>query len=204
MPYSAPKTSVKEVRYLNKDFSSFKANLIEFAKVYFPNTYNDFNESSPGMMFIEMASYVGDVLSYYVDNQFKESLLAFAEEKRTVYNMAQSFGYKPKLSTPSFGEIEAYHIVPAASSGTGASFVSYPDLNYSMKIDTGMQLKAENGIVFRTVNDVNFKFSSSNDPMDITVYESSDNVPQTYLLKKKVKIESGEIAEERYNFGTAE
>ena len=204
MPYSAPKTSVKEVRYLNKDFSSFKANLIEFAKVYFPNTYNDFNESSPGMMFIEMASYVGDVLSYYVDNQFKESLLAFAEEKRTVYNMAQSFGYKPKLSTPSFGEIEAYHIVPAASSGTGASFESYPDLNYSMKIDTGMQLKAENGIVFRTVNDVNFKFSSSNDPMDITVYESSDNVPQTYLLKKKVKIESGEIAEERYTFGTAE
>ena len=204
MPYSAPKTSVKEVRYLNKDFSSFKANLIEFAKVYFPNTYNDFNESSPGMMFIEMPSYVGDVLSYYVDNQFKESLLAFAEEKRTVYNMAQSFGYKPKLSTPSFGEIEAYHIVPAASSGTGASFESYPDLNYSMKIDTGMQLKAENGIVFRTVNDVNFKFSSSNDPMDITVYESSDNVPQTYLLKKKVKIESGEIAEERYSFNTAE
>ena len=61
MPYSVSKKSVKEVRYLNKDFSSFKANLIEFAKVYFPNTYNDFNESSPGMMFIEMASYVGDV-----------------------------------------------------------------------------------------------------------------------------------------------
>ena len=76
MPYSVSKKSVKEVRYLNKDFSSFKANLIEFAKVYFPNTYNDFNESSPGMMFIEMASYVGDVLSYYIDNQFKESLLA--------------------------------------------------------------------------------------------------------------------------------
>ena len=84
MPYSAPKKSVKEVRYLNKDFTSFKDNLIEFSKVYFPNTYNDFNESSPAMIFIEMASYVGDVLSYYIDNQFKESLLAFAEEKKTV------------------------------------------------------------------------------------------------------------------------
>ena len=96
MPYSVNKKSVKEVRYLNKDFTSFKENLIEFTKIYFPNAYNDFNESSPGMMFIEMASYVGDVLSYYVDNQFKESLLSFAEEKRTVYNMAQSLGYKPK------------------------------------------------------------------------------------------------------------
>ena len=204
MPYSAPKKSVKEVRYLNKDFSSFKSNLIEFAKVYFPDTYNDFNESSPGMMFIEMASYVGDVLSYYIDNQFKESLLAFAEEKRTVYNMAQSFGYTPKLATPSFGEIEAFQLVPAASTGTGGSYESYPDLTYSMKIDSGMQLKSANGITFRTVNDVNFKFSSSYDPMDISVYESNDNIPVSYLLKKKVKIESGEIAEERYTFGAAE
>ena len=204
MPYSAPKKSVKEVRYLNKDFTSFKSNLIEFAKVYFPNTYNDFNESSPGMMFIEMASYVGDVLSYYIDNQFKESLLAFAEEKRTVYNMAQSFGYTPKLATPSFGEVEVFQLVPAASTGTGGSYESYPDLTYAMKIDSGMQLKSANGITFRTVNDVNFKFSSSYDPMDISVYESNDNIPVSYLLKKKVKIESGEIAEERYTFGAAE
>ena len=97
MPYTAPKTSVKEVRYLNKDFSSFKANLIEFAKVYFPNTYNDFNESSPGMMFIEMAAYVGDVLSYYVDNQYRETLLHSAEEKKNIFKRLVSkifFWYK--------------------------------------------------------------------------------------------------------------
>ena len=92
---------VKQVNYLNKDFSDFRDNLIEFAKVYFPNTYNDFNESSPGMMFIEMAAYVGDVLSYYIDSQFRESLLAYAEEKRNVYNIAQSFGYKPNVTSPS-------------------------------------------------------------------------------------------------------
>ena len=55
----------KEVKYLNKDFNSLKSSLIEHAKTYFPNSYNDFNESSPGMMFIEMAAYVGDVLSFY-------------------------------------------------------------------------------------------------------------------------------------------
>ena len=60
------------------------------------------------MMFIEMASYVGDVLSYYIDNQFKESLLAFAEEKKTVYNMAQSLGYKPKLATSSIVDIDIF------------------------------------------------------------------------------------------------
>ena len=83
---------VKEIRYLNKDFAGFRADLIEFAKQYYPNTYNDFNEASPGMMFIEMASYVGDVLSYYVDSQFKEQLLAYSTDQKYLYEMAQSFG----------------------------------------------------------------------------------------------------------------
>ena len=202
MPYSQNKKAAKEVRYLNKDFSAFKSNLIEFAKIYFPNTYNDFNESSPGMMFIEMASYVGDVLSYYIDNQFKESLLSFAEEKRTVYNMAQSFGYKPKLGSPSAGMLDVFQTVPAISEGTGENYTVSADLRYAMEIKSGMKIQGA-GVAFSTVEDCNFKFSSSNDPMDISVYESSNNVPITYLLKKSVKIESGELATEFFSFNNA-
>ena len=204
MPYSAPKKSVKEVRYLNKDFTSFKDNLIEFTKIYFPKEYNDFNESSPGMMFIEMASYVGDVLSYYIDNQFKESLLAFAEEKRTVYNMAQSLGYKPKLSSPATTDVDVFQTVPALSSGAGASYTTKPDLRYSMVIKSGMEIAASTGVTFITQEDCNFKFSSSYDPLEISIYESSGNVPTTYLLKKSVKASSGTIAVEYFTFNAAE
>ena len=63
--------NTKTVQYLNRDFDSLKAQLINFAKIYYPNTYNDFSEASPGMMLIEMSSYVGDVLSFYTDNQIK-------------------------------------------------------------------------------------------------------------------------------------
>ena len=204
MPYTAHKKSVKEVRYLNKDFLSFKENLIEFAKVYFPNTYNDFNEASPGMMFIEMASYVGDVLSYYIDNQFKESLLAFAQEKRTVYNMAQSFGYKPKLASPSLGRVDIFQTVPAKATGTGEDYTVKPDLDYALKISAGAKLASTNGTQFRTVEDVNFKYSSSLDPMKVSVYESTGNIPVTYLLKKSAKIESGETKTEFFTFTSAE
>ena len=204
MPYSQNKKATKEVRYLNKDFSAFKSNLIEFAKIYFPNTYNDFNESSPGMMFIEMASYVGDVLSYYIDNQFKESLLAFAQEKRTVYNMAQTFGYKPKLASPSLGRVDVFQTVPAKQFGSGASLTVKPDLDYALKISAGMRLSSNNGVNFRTIEDVNFKFSSSFDPMKVNVYESSGNVPVTYLLKKSAKIESGDTKTEYFTFTDAE
>ena len=204
MPYSVSKKSVKEVRYLNKDFTSFKDNLIEFTKIYFPNQYNDFNESSPGMMFIEMASYVGDVLSYYIDNQFKESLLAFAEEKRTVYNMVQSLGYKPKLSSASTTNIDVFQTVPATATGTGGSYSVKPDLNYAMSLKAGMEIQSDTGVSFVTTEDCNFKFSSSYDPMTITVYESSANVPVTYLLKKSIKASSGTITTENFVFNAAE
>jgi len=200
MPYSAPKNnSVKEVKYLNKDFTSFKANLIEFAKVYFPEQYNDFNESSPGMMFMEMASYVGDVLSYYIDNQFKESLLAFAEETKTVYNMAQSLGYKPRLATPATVNVDIFQTVPAKSSGTGASYKTSPDLSYALNIKNGMQVESTSGITFSTLEDCNFKFSSSYDPMNISIFENANNVPTTYLLRKSVRAVSGNVVTEFFN-----
>ena len=149
----------RDIRYIDRDFNQFRNALINYSKTYFPNTYNDFTDTSTGMLFMEMASYVGDVLSYYIDNQFKESLLAFAEEKRTVYNMAQSLGYKPKLSSPATTNVDVFQTVPALSSGAGASYTTKPDLRYSMVIKSGMEIGSETGITFITQEDCNFKCS---------------------------------------------
>ena len=65
--------NTKDIKYLNKDFTDYRQALIDFAKTYYPTTYNDFSPADPGTMFIEMAAYVGDVLSYYQDNQVQEN-----------------------------------------------------------------------------------------------------------------------------------
>jgi hypothetical protein len=194
---SRKKNVVKQVNYLNKDFSDFRDNLIEFAKVYFPNAYNDFNESSPGMMFIEMASYIGDVLSYYVDSQFRESLLAYAEEKKNIYNIAQSFGYKPKVTTPSTAVLDVFQTVPSLN--------NKPDFRYALNVKAGLTATATTtGTTFRTLEDCNFKFSSSYDPREITIFETDSGAPTKFLLKKQIKAESGTIVTEQYTFNTAE
>tara|TARA_R110000744_G_scaffold48267_2_gene105615 strand:+ start:1011 stop:2999 length:1989 start_codon:yes stop_codon:yes gene_type:complete len=191
------KDSVKTVNYLNKDFNDFKGNLIEFAKQYFPDTYNDFNEASPGMLFIEMAAYVGDVLSYYIDSQFRESLLAYAEEKKNVYNIAQSFGYKPKTTSAAATVLDVFQTVPAIN--------GKPDYRYALTVNEGTLIKAtSNGTTFKTLDDVNFKFSSSYDVRDVSIFETDDNVPTKYLLKKKVQVQSGEITTEFFSFNSAE
>ena len=107
------KNNQKDVNYVGKDFSTFKENLIDFTKTYFPNTYSDFSESSPGMVFVEMASYIGDVLSFYQDVQLKESLLNHATERKNLLSIAQSLGYKPKVTSPAITNLTIYQLVPS-------------------------------------------------------------------------------------------
>ena len=101
-------TVKKDLRYLNKDFSQFRTKLIDYSKTYFPDTFNDFNESSPGMIFIEMAAYVGDVLSYYIDNQLRESLLTEAQERSNVMSIAKGLGYRVKPSVAATVELDVF------------------------------------------------------------------------------------------------
>jgi hypothetical protein len=191
----------KDVSYLGKDFGQFRKNLIDFTKQYFPNDYTDFNESSPGMMFMEMSAYVGDVLSYYADNNLKESLLEQASERKNIYDLARSLGYKSKNAIPAYTDIDIFQLVPATGSGN----LNAPDFNYCLSIKPGMQVKQKDGPAeFRTLDSVDFSFSSSFNPTEVSVYESDDTTKQPvyYLLKKKAQVVSGEVKTATFTFTT--
>ena len=193
----------KEVNYLGKDFSSLRNNLIDFAKVYFPNEYNDFNETSPGMMFIEMAAYVGDVLSYYVDSQFKEMLLGYAEQRRNVITLGETLGYFTKPSIPSVGNLSVFQTVISDNTDP---LNPKPDLRYGLTINEGMEVKSStnSNVRFRTLQDVNFKYSSNLDPLEVSVFETDGNKPTKWLLKKTVPIQAGNRKTEEVSFGKPE
>jgi hypothetical protein len=182
----------KEVKYLNKDFAQFRQNLINFTKNYFPSTYSDFNETSPGMMFMEMSSYVGDVLSYYTDTAFRESILSLAQERNNIITLSKLFGYDARNFSAATGKLDVYHLVPAIGSGANIR----PDMRYALSIAADMTVTSEGGGLYRTVEPIDF----NNEP-EITVYEldASGNVAR-YLLKKEVNIVSGEVATQTFTF----
>jgi len=190
----------KDVKYLNKSFSSFRNTLIEFSKVYFPDEYNDFSDASIGMMFIEMSSYVGDVLGLYSDIQLKESLIQHAKNKKNVIDIAQAFSYSPKLSGISYTDLDIYQIIPATS------YPFRPDWRYALKVQN-LRVSSETNpdIQFRVDNIINFSESGS-EPTEVTVYETnnSGNEITYYLLKKTIKASSGIITEKQYTIGNAE
>lgn len=186
----------KDVRYLSKDFSQFRKNLIDYARTYFPKTYSDFNEASPGMMFIEMASYVGDILSYYTDDTLKESLMLYAEDKQNVLALAKYLGYQPKVTTPAIVKLSVYQLVPAIGNGSDIR----PDDTYYLRIKEGMIVESsKTNTKFRTTELLDFNDSEDR---EITVYQrDGSNIPTQYLIKKYVNAISAELRTITYNFG---
>jgi hypothetical protein len=188
----------RDISYLGKDFEAFRKNLIEYSKTYFPNTYNDFNETSPGMMFIEMASYIGDVLGYYTDSSLKESLIQYAGEEKNVFALANLLGYKPKSTAPAVTTISVYQL---CKSDTGGQV----DTRYLLKINSGLTVKStSNGdVTFRTVENLDF-----NDPTnrEISVYSINEltNTPDYFLIKKQIQAISATEANAKKIFSSAE
>ena len=172
----------KNFNYVGKDFATLKQNLIDFTKTYFPDSYSDFSEASPGSIFIEQAAAIGDMLSFYQDTQLKESILSYASEKKNVLALAQSMGYKPKLTSPAVTTLTIYQIVPSIGLGT----LNKPDDRFYLKIKDGLQIDSNNGVTFRSTDIVDFSLA---DGREIDVYERDTNTqePSRYLITKKVK-----------------
>lgn len=189
----------KNISYLGKDFSKFRKNLIDFTKQYFPNTYSDFNESDPGTMLLELSAYVGDVLSYYADNNLQESLLDYASERANIYNLARTLGYVAKNAVPAYVDLDVYQLVPAIGTGDNIR----PDYTYALSIRPGMRVLQESGpAAFRTIDSIDFAVSSSFNPTEVTIYETDDttNLPIYYLLKKSVRAVSGTVKTATFTF----
>jgi len=193
-------TPKRDIKYINRDFSDFRERLIEYAKVYFPNTYNDFSPSSPGMMFMEQASYVGDVLSFYLDNQFQENFIQYARQTNNIFELAYMFGYKPKTTGVAQTTIDVYQQLPAITIGGE----TVPDFNYVLTVNENATISTPNGSTFLIQDKLDFSVSSSQDPTEISIYQISGNTPQYYLLKKSRSAISATIKNQTFSFTTPE
>ena len=193
--------NTKDIKYFNRDFVGLKDLLVDFTKTYYPNTYNDFSEASPGMMLIETSAYVGDVLSFYLDNQIQETFVQYAKQTENIFNLAYMLGYIPKVTKTSTVAVDVYQQLPAKLSGG----LYVPDYDYALYIAENTTLQnTPGGINFLIQDPVDFEASSSYDPTEVTVYQTSGGNPQYYLLKKSRKAISSTISTQTATFTTPE
>ena len=190
----------RDIKYLNKNFDDFRSQLVEHAKNYFPETYSDFSPSSPGMLFIEMASYVGDVLSFYQDTQLQETFLTHAKDPKNLFNLSYMMGYRPKVTAASEATVEITQIVSASAP------TYLPNWSDAATINANQTLKAtdRNQTNFFLEEPVDFTFSSSYDPTDVIIDTLDGNNPGTYKLTKTRKVFSAEVITTTFTVGASE
>jgi len=173
----------RDIKYLNKDFAGLRQALVNYSKTYFPTTYTDFTEASPGMMFMEQSAYIGDVLSFYQDSQINETFVQYANNIDNLYELSYVMGYRPKVTGVASTLLDFYQTVPAISSG-GSQY--QPDYRYALLVQPNAEVKSNtNNQYFITENPIDFTVSSSANPTSTTIFTvNGANNPETYLLKK--------------------
>jgi hypothetical protein len=191
----------RDIRYTDRDFNTIRNQLIQYSKTYFPNTYNDFTETSTGMLFIEMASYIGDVMSFYLDNQIQETFIQKARQTENLFALAYSMGYVPKVTSVASTMIDYYQQVPAILSAS----VYIPDYNYALLVpeNNSVVTNTTDAVEFLVKDAIDFSASSSLDPTTVSVYQISNNNPSYYLLKKTRKATSATIQTSTFTFTNA-
>lgn len=143
------KKQLKVINYSGRDFNSIRNNLLDYVKRYYPDSYKDFNTAGFGSLVLDTVSYVGDVLSFYMDYQLNETFLSTATEYDNVVKIARQLGYKYATSFSSTGQVEFYVSVPAATTGA-------PDESYIPILQANSTITSLAGQNFTLVDDVNF------------------------------------------------
>lgn len=173
------------IKYTSRDFVSIKSDLIEFARRYYPDSYKDFNEASFGSLMIDSVSYIGDILSFYLDYQANESFLPTAVEYANVRKLAEQNGYKFKGPSTSSGIAQFFVIVPALASSPTAG----PDPALIPVLKKNSVFGGLNNSVFTLLDDV--RFDTANTDIVPARVNTTTGQPTFYALRSSGVVISG-------------
>lgn len=190
----ADKRENVKVNYLSRDFGTIKNDLIEHAERYYPDTFRDFSDAGFGALMIDAVSYIGDILSFYVDYQANESFLVTANEYGNVLKHAENVGYRHQGPRSTYGDVTLYILVPANSSNSG------PDLNYAPVLRAGSKFNGGGNSLFSLLTDVDF--ADQNNEVVVATTNASTGVPLQYAIKATGQVVSGELRTQSFDIGS--
>ena len=190
--------------FLARDFESLRSDLIQQARVFFPDKIRDFSEPSVGGLLVDMAASVGDTMSFYLDHQFRELDPGTAVEVDNVVNHLRNAGMKVPGAAPSTVNITLTVKVPAISDP--ASQKSIPKASCLPIILQSTTLEADNGVIFNLTEDVDFgkKNVLGDYECEINYVDfGDDGAPLNALLTKRTVAVSGEELIQEVTIGSA-
>jgi len=191
------------VKYLSRDFDSFKRDLIEHLRIYFPDTVQDYNESSVGILLTELMAFVGDNMSFYLDKKFNESFIDTANERKNIFKHAKQLGFKAFGKSSATGTVDVFVKVPAIRQREEI----IPDMRYAGKIKKGAKFKSSSGQTYETIDEIDFsKVDISREEfVQVGDRNTQTNEASNFVLRKaNVDVKAGETVTTTFTIGAYE
>jgi hypothetical protein len=173
------------IDYTKKGFSEIKEDLKSYIKRNYPDTYQDFSKSSFGSMMLDLVSYIGDQLHYYIDHNANESNPAYAKEAENVFGWLNALGTRPEIDFAAVGHLLLYVPWPADAFGVGL------DLDYAMRMQAFTVYGSQGGNTYTQSQDVPITSQTAETIGHKTTADGSKI--EYFLLKVRVPVISGQI-----------
>ena len=199
------KNKIKKARsrtYLSKDFEAFRAELLSYAKIHFPDKIKDFSEASMGGLFLDMAAFVGDSLSFYLDHQFTELNPLTAVERKNILRHLKSVGVEPIGAAPSSVYLRFYVKIPAEKQEDGTYGPKKSAIPF---LRNGTVCSSTSGVNFNLVEDIDYAAVDTEGAYTarVTVHETDgSNTPTSYVMSAIGLCVSGNETTDEFNLST--
>jgi hypothetical protein len=196
-------TELKQIRtrgYLAKDFDAFRSQLLQYARLYYPDRIQDFSETSLGGVFLDLASYAGDIMSFYLDHQYGELDPNTAVETDNIERLIRSSGVTIVGASPALVDVTIYIEVPAFTFND--AIVPSPEALPIIKENS--IFNSTSGISFNLLADIDFSKKRSDGTYAATVQVGRINdsgAPISFIMSLDGTCISGTQTSETITFG---
>lgn len=174
----------KKISYGVRDFQGIRSELINYVKTYYPDLINDFNDASIFSVFLDLNAAVADNLHYHIDRSLQETVLQYAQQKSSIYNIAKTYGLKIPGQRPSVTLCDFSITVPV--------YGDKPDIRYAGLLQRGAQVIG-NGIIFEALNDIDFSsdYDTQGNKNRTVIPNKLNNIIINYTLTKREPVING-------------
>ena len=179
------------IKYLNREFTEIRADLLDMAERFYPDTFQDFSEASFGALMIDSVAYVADQLNFYLDYNVNPSF-----ESSNIIRHGRALVYKNQGRPSTYGEVAIYMQVPADQYGIG------PDTGYIPIMSRGSNFTSQNGLAFMLIENVDFGDPAN--PIVVSKVNASTGAPTHYAIKAYANVVSGRLGQKTFTIGDFE
>ena len=172
-----------KINYTDRDFESIRDGLINYTKQYYPELIQNFNDASVFSVLMDLNAAVADNLHYHIDRSIQETVLQYAQQKSSIYNIARTYGLKIPGYRPSVAVVDISITVPPLGDAE--------DYRYLGILRAGSQFNG-GGTTFETVYDIDFSTQYNQEGevnrTKVPTFDANNKIINYIITKREVVV----------------